>query len=359
VFTIPPVTGSVLNGAGAAAFNSFGADGGFVQSITVDGVTYTFNPATNGGAGGITTSGGGSFVYDGSTKTLTVDTDTNVVGGELAMVMTTGAFTFQPPTGFSSESVGFVLVDRDGDTASNMLHFSAAGGPDHPPTVRADHVITNISGGSGTNIVAPDYAQLYNDSDEDGQTIAITGAITNVRGANSVAHASGNVTFTDNNTNGGSLTYTSSTTSPTASDTGDVTIDRSQTGATLIGTGFGEILIARDGTNNPGATPAQGDPLSFPAAGDEPFRFAYTNPGPLPPELQSQPASRPVSEILPTTSLLSGTASPNDLFQTLHDILTEAAQAPFDTVTPPGRHHDDAWKNAHHDEPPNDFIVHA
>ena len=127
VFTIPPVTGGVLTGAGGATSNSFGADGGFVRSITVDGVTYTFNPAANGGAGGITTSGGGSFTYDGTTKTLTVDTDTNVVGGELAMVMTTGAFTFQPPTGFSSKSVGFVLVDRDGDTASSTIHFSAAG----------------------------------------------------------------------------------------------------------------------------------------------------------------------------------------------------------------------------------------
>jgi len=127
VFTIPPFPGSVLTGAGGATSNSFGADGGFVQSITVDSVTYTFNPAANGGAGGITTSGGGSFTYDGTTKTLTVDTDTNVVGGELAMVMTTGAFTFQPPTGLSSKSVGFVLVDRDGDTASSTIHFSAAG----------------------------------------------------------------------------------------------------------------------------------------------------------------------------------------------------------------------------------------
>src|SRR5262245_30036526 len=103
VFTIPPVSGSVLTSAGGATSNSFGADGGFVQSITVDGVTYTFNPAANGGAGGITTSGGdGSFTYNGTTKTLTVDTDTGASGGELSMVMTTGAFTFQPPTGFSS-----------------------------------------------------------------------------------------------------------------------------------------------------------------------------------------------------------------------------------------------------------------
>jgi hypothetical protein len=91
----------------------------------VDGVIYTFNPAANGGAGGITTSGGGSFTYDGTTKTLTVDTDTGAAGGELAMVMTSGAFTFQPPTNFSSQSVGFVLVDGDSDTESRTLQFIA------------------------------------------------------------------------------------------------------------------------------------------------------------------------------------------------------------------------------------------
>src|SRR5262249_558225 len=140
VFTIPPVSGSVLGSAGGATANAFGADGGLVQSITVDGVAYTFNPAANGGAGGITTSGGdGSFTYNGTTKTLTVDTDTGASGGELSMVMTTGAFTFQPPTGFSSESVGFVLVDGDGDTTSSTLELTAttlrAGGAGRPITL--------------------------------------------------------------------------------------------------------------------------------------------------------------------------------------------------------------------------------
>jgi VCBS repeat-containing protein len=127
VFTASSVSGSVLTGASGEASNSFGADGGHVQSITVDGVTYAFNPAANGGAGGITTSGGdGSFTYNGTTKTLTVDTDTGASGGELAMVMTTGAFTFQPSTGFSSESVAYVLVDGDGDTASSTLQLTAS-----------------------------------------------------------------------------------------------------------------------------------------------------------------------------------------------------------------------------------------
>ena len=95
-----------MAGVNGALQGSFGGDGGFVKSITVDNVTYNFNPMANDGRGGITTSGVGipSFTYDGTTKTLTVDTDTaNATGGELAAVMTTGAFTFQPTSGFTSE----------------------------------------------------------------------------------------------------------------------------------------------------------------------------------------------------------------------------------------------------------------
>jgi Ca2+-binding RTX toxin-like protein len=54
------------------------------------------------------------------------------------------------------------------------------------------------------------------------------------------------VTFTDNNSTGGSFVYTGSTASPSASDTGIVMVDRSQTGATLNGTDFGEIFIGRN-----------------------------------------------------------------------------------------------------------------
>jgi VCBS repeat-containing protein len=118
VTTASSTSGSLLSGA-----NSFGGDGGgYVKSITVDGVTYTFDPTANS----ITTSGGGgSYTYTAATHTLTVDTDTGASGGELAMVMTTGAFTFQPSTGFSSESVGFVLADGDGDTASSTLELTS------------------------------------------------------------------------------------------------------------------------------------------------------------------------------------------------------------------------------------------
>jgi VCBS repeat-containing protein len=117
VSTASSASGSLLSGA-----NSFGGDGGgYVKSITVDGVTYTFDPTANGGAGSITPSGG-SGTYNATTKTLTVETDAG--GSELAVVMTTGAFTFQATSGFTSESVGFTLTDADGDTASSTLQLT-------------------------------------------------------------------------------------------------------------------------------------------------------------------------------------------------------------------------------------------
>ena len=121
VFSIPPISGAFVAGINGASNGSFGADGGHMQSITVDGVTYTFHPTTNI----ITTSNGSTPNYDGTT--LTVDTDPSAVGGELAVVMTTGAFTFKPTQNFTSESVGYVLVDGDGDTAGNTVVISASG----------------------------------------------------------------------------------------------------------------------------------------------------------------------------------------------------------------------------------------
>ena len=104
------------------------------------------------------------FTYDSTTKTLIVDTDPSATGGELAIVMTTGAFTFQPTIGFTSESVGYVLIDGDGDPASNTLTFTASAAADQAPIVRDDHVITNQAAAAGADlIVIPDYALLYND----------------------------------------------------------------------------------------------------------------------------------------------------------------------------------------------------
>jgi hypothetical protein len=146
--------------------------------------------------------------------------------------------------------------------------------------------------------------------------------------------------------------------------------------------------------NTARAARAHSDDSTVQAAADinDQFHFAYASPSTLgSPQLLSQAASHAAAEIplvttnsviglphnfnsltLPThadnlapqaanenESLLSGTGSRDDLFQILDNILTDAAQAPLDTVTAPDQNHAVAWMNAHHGKPSNDFIIHA
>jgi hypothetical protein len=145
--------------------------------------------------------------------------------------------------------------------------------------------------------------------------------------------------------------------------------------------------------NTARAARAHSDDSTVQAAADinDQFHFAYANPGTLDsPQLLSQAASHATAEIplvtansvtslphnfnspalpahadnlAPQTaenpSLFSGTGSRDDLFKILDHILTDAAQAPLNTVTAPDQNHDVAWINAHHDKPSNDFIIHA
>ena len=108
-----------------------------------------------------------------------------------------------------------------------------------------------------------------------------------------------------------------------------------------------------------GATVADNDSASVRGAasehGNDQFHFANANPGnnglghqSL--ELPSQAASPAAVDIPPATT---------ELAQILDDILTQAAQAPLDTVTAPGQNHEHPWTNAHQDKPSNDFIIHA
>jgi hypothetical protein len=85
------------------------------------------------------------------------------------------------------------------------------------------------------------------------------------------------------------------------------------------------------------------------------FHFANANPGnkglgQQSLELTSQAASQPAVNIPAATT---------ELAQTIDDVLTQAAQAHLDPVTPPGQDHDVAWTNAHNDKQSSHFIIHA
>ncbi|HXF87111.1 MAG TPA: DUF5801 repeats-in-toxin domain-containing protein [Xanthobacteraceae bacterium] len=244
VGTVTGTTGNLLTDG--VLPGSFGADGGYIKSVTVDGTTYTYDPA---GGGSILVSGGpnnGSF--NTATKVLTVNAAS---GGVFTVDMDGGTFSYTAPANVASsftDLIPFVLTDNDGDTAGNLLRIVVSTA-DHAPIVRDDQVITNFPTVPGNDqIVIPDYALLFNDSDAEGHVITIS----SVGGATdgSVSHAGVNVTFTEESgsaADGGTFTYTG--TANGLSDSASVTLIR-QTNNTINGTGLGDVLLGRDGASN-------------------------------------------------------------------------------------------------------------
>uniref|UniRef100_A0A923FQI5 Retention module-containing protein n=1 Tax=Pseudomonas marvdashtae TaxID=2745500 RepID=A0A923FQI5_9PSED len=188
-----PVTGNLLGEGG-----SFGADGGFVKSLVVDGTTYSYNPDANGGHGALTASGGlnhGSF--NTATNTLSIATDHD---GTLVVNLDTGGFSYtsQTTTGtLITEHIGYTISDNDGDLASSNLMIKVV--PNSPPVAVEDNVITNVLSG---NIVIPSELLLGNDSDANGDplTASPTGFNTGwiAKGADFTG-TSGTASFTGNN----------------------------------------------------------------------------------------------------------------------------------------------------------------
>ena len=95
----------------------FGADGGYVAKVVVNGQTYTWDGTTMSGSGGTWSSP--------STGVLKV---LGTSGGWLTLTMAQGVksgdFSFEPPKtvpNHDPEVVSFVFIDKDGDTAASNL----------------------------------------------------------------------------------------------------------------------------------------------------------------------------------------------------------------------------------------------
>jgi T1SS-143 domain-containing protein len=120
---------------------------------------------------------------------------------------------------------------------------------DEAPVAQPDSVITNIndpSGNASETISIPISALLFNDSDPEGLPLTIT-SVTESQNNFAVSINGAEIDAVDR-TGGGTFTYTLNTTPAGATDTADVTIDRSQQGQSqLDGTAANEILIGRDG----------------------------------------------------------------------------------------------------------------
>ncbi|MDP9525067.1 retention module-containing protein [Pseudomonas protegens] len=157
-----PVTGSLLGDGG-----SFGADGGFIKSIVVDGGTYTYDPKGN--------SNQGSLTFSGTTNNGTFNTVNNSVsiatsnGGTLVVNLDTGDFSYnsQKVTGsVITETFGYTVSDNDGDLASSTLVVKV--NPNAPPVAGDDHIITNVLSSS---VAIPGDVLLANDSDVNGDPL--------------------------------------------------------------------------------------------------------------------------------------------------------------------------------------------
>jgi VCBS repeat-containing protein len=157
------VHGSLLEGG------TFGADQGFIKSVTVDGTTYTFDPRAFSHQGNVTTSGGENHAsFNGQSNTLTVTGE----HGTLVLNMGTGEYSYTPTIGVSqpvTENIHYVLSDYDGDLASANLSVHVVPPPVYEaPTAVADNVITNLSGSS---VVIPGAALAANDVSGNGGSL--------------------------------------------------------------------------------------------------------------------------------------------------------------------------------------------
>jgi VCBS repeat-containing protein len=160
-----PVTGSLLGEGG-----TFGADGGFIKTITVDGTTYTYDPSGNTNQGSLNFSGGLNHgTFNTVDNTLSIATNNS---GTLQVNLDTGEYAYisQKTTSvLITENIGFTVSDYDGDLASSTLTIKVI--PNAPPVAADDHVITNVL---SSNIVVPGELLLANDTDPNGDQLSAT-----------------------------------------------------------------------------------------------------------------------------------------------------------------------------------------
>ena len=209
---------SILTGSGTNGI-ILGADGGYIESIMVDGVLHSYNSVSNVSESITTTRGG----------TMEINYET----GEYI-------YTINPKKTISGEQETFLItgVDGDGDTKEIDLVINL----DYVANIDAnrDNVITNASASESIDI---DYAALMAND-----VVTSTMNVSNVvaTGATSISSDSDSVTV-NNVVDGDSFSYDVS--DGTVSDTTqvDVTVVNSDT---LTGSDNDDILIGTRTTNS-------------------------------------------------------------------------------------------------------------
>ncbi|TPM43015.1 type I secretion C-terminal target domain-containing protein, partial [Mesorhizobium sp. B2-3-2] len=163
-------SGSILADHGLGA-DAFGADGGHIQSIAIDGTTYTFN-----GTNAISLSGAlpGAHLLANDGKSIEVTTS---AGGKLTFYFADGGihhagdYDYTAPVNVNADKIEtfhYVLVDGDGDTAGADLQITVLDIPNAAP------VITAPNGGSDFTVSVPENTTAVTDinaTDANGDTL--------------------------------------------------------------------------------------------------------------------------------------------------------------------------------------------
>ncbi|MCJ8300876.1 MAG: VWA domain-containing protein, partial [Pseudomonadales bacterium] len=118
--SIPPVSGNLLTG-NATGFGGFGADGGYLDQVTLEvlvsgtsiSVTFTYNKATDN----ITNNSNVLDVISGSTLTASTK------AGVFVLNMLDGSYQYQLADldGYVDDLISYSLIDNDGDGATGSL----------------------------------------------------------------------------------------------------------------------------------------------------------------------------------------------------------------------------------------------
>lgn len=129
------------------SLGAFGADGGHVAVVTVDGCTFTYDAQSNT----LTASGNSdtltSYRFDPLDRSLSLTTSQ---GETLRIGLCDGSYRYHadqtPPRGSQTE-VRYTLVDGDGDSAGGALRFIGTGAPE------AANVAPVVGVASGHNLL--------------------------------------------------------------------------------------------------------------------------------------------------------------------------------------------------------------
>jgi VCBS repeat-containing protein len=186
-----PVTGSLLGEGG-----TFGADGGFIKTITVDGTTYTYDPKGLSNQGSLISTGGTNHgTFNTVNNSLSIATNGK---GTLVVNLDTGEYSYVSQKATSvliTENIGFTVSDKDGDLASSNLVVKVV--PNAAPLAVDDHIITNVL---SNNVTVPGELLLANDTDSNSDSLSPSSTSFNTGWISKAADFTGTGAITFNGT---------------------------------------------------------------------------------------------------------------------------------------------------------------